>query len=225
MKASELIYESAKNKKIPSAKKEINYSFADGKEEGTCFICGRSTHKGFPKKEILKPTFTDYQYCINRQSDIVCECCSFCLSFSELRNYSIFATSNVFEHPSLSRCKELILHNTETPFILCIAVSGQKWLHIKSTVNYNSENIIVNLEENKISLNRKEFAFLLKKIEELYTFGFTKEEIKKLKFNSTKILNFGIKRFEQIFKEVEKYKKTKLLELCCYLAQKEENDL
>lgn len=225
MNATELIYKSAKEKKIITPKgKEIYYDFKDGTEIGNCYICGRYTEKGFKKKKIIKPTFTDQQYCSARNSDTVCEYCSFCLSFSELRNYGIFATETTLIHPDIEQYTDIILNNKETPFILCIPTSGQKWLHIKSTVNYQADNISVNLEEQTILFNRSEFSYLFYELDKLYNsdFKFTKDEIEKLEFNSSKILNYGISNYKKMMEKLEKYKGTLLMKLCVYLLKKKE---
>ncbi len=223
MNPTKLIYKAAKGKTITTPKgKSIFYDFKVGDKEGHCYICGRHTVKGFDKKKIIKPTFTDQQYCNARDSDIVCEYCSFCLSFSELRNYGIFATETTLIHPDIERYTDIILNNKETPFILCIPTSGQKWLHIKSKVNYQTDNIAVNLEEQTILFNRSEFSYLFYELDKLYNsdFKFTKDEIETLEFNSSKILKYGLSNYQEMLEKLEKYKGTSLMKLCVYLLKK-----
>lgn len=223
MNPTKLIYKAGKGKTITTPKgKTIFYDFKDGNKEGYCYICGRHTTKGFDKKKIIKPTFTDQQYCNARDSDIVCEYCSFCLSFSELRNYGIFATETKLIHPDTGQYVDIILRNKETPFVLCIPTSGQKWLHIKAEVNYETEKMAVNLEEQTILFNRSEFSYLFQELDGLYNsdFKFTKDEIEKLEFNSSKILEYGLCNYEKMMGKLGKYKGTSLMKLCVYLLKK-----
>lgn len=224
---TELIYKSFKNKIIISDKgKELDYSFEDGEIEGECYLCGRYTTKGFEKKKVIKPTFADQELAVNKLSKVVCECCAFSLNFSSLRNYGIFATEETAEHPNLKRFKELILRNDTTPFILCIPTSGQKWISLRTNINYGSENMIVTLENEKIKINRKAFKELIEDVEKLYNLGFTKKEIGSLELNSSKVLKIGINTAIETIKKIEKHKGKGVLKLAVHLAQKEEeNDL
>lgn len=223
MKATELIYKATKGKTITTPKgKTISYHFEDGDKKGYCYICGRYTEKGFEKKKIIKPTFTDQQYCNMKSSDVVCEYCSFCLNFSELRNYGIFATETNFIHPDIEQYTDIILNNKEVPFVLCIPTSGQKWLHIKTEVNYEANKMVINFEEQKILFHRSEFSYLYHELDKLYNsdFKFTKDEIETLEFNSSKILKYGLSNYQEMLEKLEKYKGTSLMKLCIYLLKK-----
>lgn len=225
MHPTELIYKNAVNRKIHTPKGvEVDYSFQEGQEEGNCYICNRKTTKGKKKNEVIKNTFTNQELCLNRISDIVCEYCSFYLNFSQMRNYAIFATESEFRHPAISDFKNIIINLPKEQFIICIPTSGQKWIALFSKVNFSDEFIQVSLETNVIKFRKKDFFYLMNKVEEVYNseFKLTKEEIKTLEFNSSKILKMGLDRYKKIISDLEKYKNTKLMELCCVLAQKEE---
>lgn len=228
MNTTELIYSTLSNKSINiktnNTLKTINYSFETEREKGNCFLCNSYTENGFPLKKVIKPTFTNSNIAKNKNSNIICEACSFCLSKQELRNYGLFVTKNSFMHPTLKEFKNLIINNKIVPFVMYIPISGKKWILLKSDVNYNTERFTVMLEEEKIFVDRKQFSFLIKQIEQLYNSktNFTKKEIVSLNFDTAKILKFGTENFYKIYSKIEKFKNTKLLKLCCHLAQKEE---
>lgn len=228
MNATKLIYSTLSNRstsiKSNNDFKVINYCFEAGKEKGNCYLCNSYTEKGFSVKKVIKPTFTNLDIAKNRNSNVICEACSFCLSKQELRNYGLFVTQSSFMHPSLKEFKNLILNNKAVPFLMYIPTSGKKWILLKSDVNYNAERFTIMLEEEKIFVDRKQFSFLIEQIEKLYNSktNFTKKEIVSLNFDTTKILKFGTENFYKIYSKIEKFKNTKLLKLCCHLAQKEE---
>lgn len=213
----------AKNKLIKINDKELDYEFYDGDEKGECLICGIKTEKGFKRKDVIKQTFTNWQDCKNKESDVVCENCSFPLYYKTFRYYSIYADKNKCFHPILKEFKETIL-NAEPPFIFCIAVSGQKHIFLKSKVATSTSKMCVNLEETPIYFSKNEFIYLMEKVEFLYNHEckFTKEEIKTFNFAQHKIINYGIDNFMNLMYELEKYRNSKLLELCVHIAQKKE---
>lgn len=228
MNATKLIYSTLSNKSINiktnNDLKTINYCFEAGKEKGNCYLCNSYTEKGFFVKKVIKPTFTNSDLAKDKNSNVICEACSFCLSKQELRSYGLFVTSNSFIHPTLKEFKKIILTNKVSPFVMHIPTSGKKWILLKSDVNYNTEHFTVMLEEEKIFVDRKQFSFLIEQIEKLYNLktDFTKKEIASFNFDTTKILKFGTENFYKIYSKIEKFKNTKLLKLCCHLAQKEE---
>ena len=223
-KATEIIYNAFKNKVIATTK-DNDYTFEDGDIQGSCYLCNRETTKGFKKKDMIKPTFVDQEISKNRNSDVICECCAFALSFTSLRNYAIYASENSAEHPNLQSCKEIILDKEkETPFVLCIPTSGQKWLSIKAKVNLNNENIIVRFENDDVFVNVDLFKTLIDDIELLLKLDFTKTEILSLNLNSSKVMKSN--KIHEILKTVsrlELYKNKKIYKLAVHLAQKGED--
>ena len=224
MHPSHLIYK-ASNTIQKVNDKEIDYTFQAGEVSGDCLVCGQYTEKGFSKKGVIKPTFNNWQDCKMKNSLVVCEKCTFAAKFKTFRNYSFYADETSFKHCILKEFKDVIL-NAKPPFVFCIAVSGQKHIWLKSKVCTNANNFVVNLEETQIKFKKKEFIFLMDKVEYLYNHEckFTKDEIKKLEFNSSKILKFGIDNYMYLMIELEQYKESKLLELCVHIAQKNESE-
>jgi CRISPR type IV-associated protein Csf1 len=185
-----------------------------------CWLCGgRTEGKGQPVKKAIKPTFTDRDKARGARSQSVCAGCAFCLSHLSLRNYSILATEDELKHPSRPEIRGLLLEPPEPPFVMCIAVSGQKWLHFRSQVAYSRDGYPVQYEETRVCVERPVLARWLEYIETLYTV-FTKAEILTGSYNQNRIREFGIARFQEAEAQVAPHRGTRLFDLVVFVAQK-----
>ena len=200
MKPTELIYLAAKatGDQIVN-EKPVKYEWSAGiisAKDKQCYLCGKEITEGFPRKTVIKPTFTDVPYARAPRSQTVCAECTFCLSNKPLRMYSILASPNQLKHPIRGEWRDTLLNPPEPPFVLVLATSGQKWLHFKGRVNFKRDDYWILLEEMVIQVNRAKLANLLLVIEQLYT-TFTKDEIRTGNYNVSRIKVFGIDRWEQ----------------------------
>lgn len=222
---TELVYKHFKGQKFSKFKndgKEVIFDFTDfkhGESEGECFICGNFSNKGISTKIAIKKTFTDFSYCKNKKSDIVCEWCYFATSYKTLRMYGIFCNK---DYGTLivnqSDYKDIILNNNITPFIICVPSSGQKWLHYKAPVNTDINCLKVQFEDNVIYCTKKEFNKTLIIIEYLLDNKITKSEILTGIYNHSKIIKLGVDNFKKIEDRLKQIRKTNFLELCVKLA-------
>lgn len=241
--AVKLIYEAAKRTPVvmtPSGKK-VEYSFEVGNLKGRCWLCGCETEAGFPKKKIIKPTFTDHDVSRTPGSEIVCEHCAWALSRRELRNYSILATPKGLDHPSRPEIREALLNPPEPPFVFCITKSGQKWLHIKSEIAYEREEFPVFLEgvefkrdaktgENisymsNIYIRPATIRKLLPIMDQLYAGGFNKWEISTGEYFLTRVMEFGFDRKEELDEEIAPYRGRPEFYLALLVADKEKAEV
>jgi CRISPR type IV-associated protein Csf1 len=191
-------------------------------KDDKCWLCGGETGgQGQPTKKAIKPTFTDIDRARCSTSQTICSGCAFCLSRSELRNYSILATTEGLRHPARAEIRDLLLEPPEPPFVLCIAVSGQKWVHFKSHVAYSQDGYPVQMEETRIYVDRGELRKILGLVERLYMV-FSKEEIKSGQYNQNRIKQFGLRSFLELEKEVAVYRGQRLFDLAVFVAQKQE---
>jgi len=226
--ATQLIHQAALNNEtvvVPSGK-QVKYSPVKSQpvKDIICWLCGGETDgQGVPVKKAIKPTFTDHPYARGQGSSSICEACAFCLSYREMRNYSIVATEKKLLHPSRAELKEILLSPPEPPFVICIAVSGQKWVHFKSEVNYDKQQFLVNFEEQRLPVIPEELKFYLELIEALYL-GFTKDEIKTGNYGSHRIRQFGIKKWHALEQQVKKIRRIPLFGLALFIAQKKEEE-
>ena len=189
--------------------------------DARCWLCGGKTNgKGQPVKKVIKLTFTDCDKARGPHgSQSVCSGCVFCLSFMSLRNYSIVATENGLLHPSRPEMRELLLTPPEPPFVFCVAVSGQKWVHFRAQIAYFRDGYPVQMEETRICMERKVFREWLNTVELLYTV-FSKEEIRTGNYNQNRIKKFGLLRFQVVEALVAPHRGTRLFDLAVFVAQK-----
>jgi len=249
--STKLIYLAAQMKKgaiLSPMGKEIKYSrlwdepdhggLTEWENPQRCFLCGGLDFYRSDKDKTIKETFTDHGYAKAPKNYEVCEACTWALSHRTLRNYSIFASHAVlpkvhwdFKHPSRAEIQQLLLHGFEgNQWLLCIAVSGQKWLHFKTPMNYKpyatekKGNYAVLLEEQIVPVIPKLFAEWTKKVEEAYALGFNKELILKGGYTSNHIKKIGLKQFEAMEFDFAQWRKHRMFELVVFLAQKEKEE-
>lgn len=206
--------------------KEINYTFESYPEarDDYCWLCGGETGGiGTLRKKTIKDSFTDIQSARYLTSESICPGCSFCLSHMSLRNYSIFATPLGLFHPTRPEMKEIILNIPITPFLFCIAESGQRWLHYRSKINFSEKDFYVRLEDIEIRVIPEKFREIIDIVENLYEV-FSKEEIRSGRFSQERIRKFGIERFSEVEERLNVLKRQewKMAQLAIFLSQKKE---
>lgn len=194
-------------------------------EDTRCWLCGGDTNgQGMSTKKAIKPTFTNHDAARAPVSKSVCMGCAFCLSPRELRNYSILATEQGLKHPTRPEIRDILLGPPEPPFVLCLAVSGQKHLHFRAAIAYSRDDFSVQLEEVRTYVDRNFLPELLEWIEQLYTV-FTKEEIKIGQYSQNRIKQLGINKFLELEKRAGLHRGRRLFDLAVFVAQKREVDL
>ncbi len=188
--------------------------------DARCWLCGGPTGgQGRPKKKAILDTFNDRDHARSLVSQSICPGCAFCLSHTTLRNYSILATEEGLRHPGRAEIRGLLLEPPEPPFVLCIAVSGQKWLHFRAQVAYSRDGYPAQMEETRICIERPVLARWLDAIERLYTV-FTKAEILSGQYSQNRIRKFGLQRFQLVEGRVASHRGTRLFDLAVFVAQK-----
>lgn len=188
----------------------------------SCWLCGGVTSgHGQPVKKAIKPTFTNVDMSRASASKSVCPGCVFCLSFRELRNYSILATGKGLKHPTRPEMRDWLLSPPEPPFVLCVAVSGQKHLTFRAQVAYSRDGYPVQYEETPVYIDRPALAMMLDLIEQLYAV-FTKAEILSGQYGQSRIRQFGLGEFQRIEVDLAPYRGSRLFDLSVFVAQKQE---
>ena len=190
--------------------------------DARCWLCGGTTgERGLPVKKAIKDTFTDRDKARWPASRSVCQGCVFCLSFLSLRNYSILATADELRHPGRAEIRDLLLSPPEPPFVLCIAVSGQKWIHFRAKVAYSRDGYPVQLEETPVCVERPILREWLEVVERLYTI-FTKAEILSGNYGQNRIRQFGLAEFQELEALISRHRGTRLFDLAVFVSQKQE---
>lgn len=211
---------------IQLANKTIECQDIDATEvpDSTCWLCGGKTENlGISVNKGIKDTFTDQDVAYNMQSQSLCQGCTFCLGSRALRNYSVFATIDRLHHPSRSELHDILLNPPTPPFLLTIAVSGQKHLSFKAHIAYSNKTFPILLEEMLIFVNPQELAALIEPIEILYT-EFSKAEIESGNYNQARIKKFGIKRWEELESQISPQRGRRLFKLAVFIARREVNE-
>lgn len=229
--ASQLIRQAAlktKQLELQGAKgvKVIDYADPplESVPDSTCWLCGGEIDngRGMPTKKAIKPTFTDHPYARGHGSSSVCAGCAFCLSTRELRNYSILATAaGELQHPSRAKWREILTNPPEPPFVMCLAVSGQKHLSFKAPVNLDRNHFTILLEEREIFVIPERIEQAIGVIEALYSY-FTKDEIATGRYNQHRIRECGLARWERLETDAEAWRGRPLFDLAIFVAQKRE---
>ena len=222
MTASQLIRLAAlRTGRIEMREKVIEYAdppLEDVKDR-VCWLCGGETDgKGLPVKKAIKSKFTDHPFARAQGSSSVCSGCVFCLSARELRNYSILATDKLF-HPMRAEWRQILVSPPVPPFVMCLAVSGQKHLTFKAPVNLERERYVVMLEERPVGVVPYELEQLVVLVEALYAW-FTKDEILTGRYGQHRIKECGLARWEQLERQAGAWRGRVLFELALFVAQK-----
>ena len=225
MTASQLIRRAAlKTKQIKMREKVIEYSDPPLEDvpDKTCWLCGGETGgKGLPTKKAIKPTFTDHSHARAQWSGSICPGCAFCLSARELRNYSILATENQLSHPTRAEWREILINPPAPPFVMCLAVSGQKHLTFKAPVNLDKHRFTVMLEERPVYVMPGRLNSCIEAVEGLYVY-FSKAEISTGRYSQHRIKECGLKKWEELEARTECWRGRPLFELTLFVAQRRE---
>lgn len=225
MTATQLIRQAAlKTARIEMREKVIEYADPplEDVSDAICWLCGGETDgKGLPTKKAIKPTFTDHPHARAQWSNSICPDCAFCLSARELRNYSTLATAERLSHPTRAEWREILINPPAPPFIMCLAVSGQKHLTFKAPVNLDRERFTVLLEERPVYVNPDRLAQCIEAVEALYSY-FSKDEILTGRYGQHKIKECGLAKWEQLEARVEDWRGRPLFDLAVFVAQKRE---
>jgi len=192
-------------------------------EDQICWLCGGEVagNQGMPTKKAIKPTFTDHPYARCQASVSICAGCAFCLSARELRNYSILATSTRLQHPFRSQWRDILIHPPEPPFVMCLAVSGQKHLSFKAPVNLDQRRFTVMLEERAVHVIPTKLKYCIEAVEDLYVW-FSKDEIATGRYSQHKIKECSLRRWEDLEIVVAGWREMPLFDLALFVAQKRE---
>lgn len=216
----------------PNGKVIRVHELAQGGEEGECRLCASETTSGFVWSRVSKKTFTDHDICARPESSVVCEFCVWALGWtpglvvgqgglSTFRLYSVYATSSGVELPSRARWREVLTAAPQEEYLACIAVSGKKWLHIKSRVERPAEYWSVMLEERRVILHPVVLRRVLADFEALYA-GFPKAQIENGEYNPSFISKFGVEAFDRLERRLKVFRGTDLFQVVAFVAQRPE---
>jgi len=206
----------------PSGKSVVYQPLVEGWLRGRCYLCG-AVATGKPKGKVIKDTFTDQSWAKAPDSDVVCDYCAWALSYKfDTRNYSMYARGDKLDLLSRPQIRSLLISQPDPPYVLLVAVSGQKWLHFKGHVGYSREQWDLMLEERRTLVRPSVFACVLQVFERLYQGGHTKEEILSASYQGHRIQTYGIADWEKDEAVIGPFRGSRLLDVVAFVAQKGE---
>ena len=195
-----------------------------GEATGLCCICGQKSF-GLPFQQWVRPTFTDWDKILH--GDIICQRCQF--AFEEqsillaeklgkdkpqrMRNYSHFVVSGQWVPLSKSEKSRMVEILRGEFDLAVIAVSGQKHILFRAVPR------IVQYEEQRLH-DLPTALRLLGPVTEMYTAGFSKQEIASGRYHPEKLIAFP--KWYELERELRPHRGSLAFEMAIFLAQREE---
>ena len=205
--------------------------FEIGNANKRCWLCGGQAFNPMPRKEFVKPTFTDHDKVACPDSGVVCGACVFCHDErSELlaslvgkekpqrmRNYSHCVLCGEWiplSKGNKSRMADLLM---QRPELVIIALSGQKHLIFRAQPGWWQ------IEEQSVLPFPGKLQGLLEIIESLYI-GFSKTEIEAGNYKQHRIRKFGLPQWWALESQVKPERGGLPFQLALFLAQKKKGE-
>ena len=205
--------------------KVIEYSVPDFQDvpDERCWMCAGVTNgQGLLVADRITEMFSDVHLMRWKESKSLCMACAGLQKQRPFRLYSMLATEDGVRHLARASWAEILTNPPEPPWAACLAVSGQKHLFYKTQVNYQNKIVYVQMEDLGIRFDPGELAVLLGAVENLYRI-FTKDEISTGYYSSRRVLQYGMREFEQDEWHVKHYRGERLLNLAVWIARRDED--
>lgn len=180
-----------------------------------CWLCGGPTHGvGWPWKTAITPTFTNHNNAAALASRTLCQPCVAMQSKEtweayvaarpdaglktghavSWRCYSHAFHQHGHECPSRAAWREWLLDPPAPPFLFALAVSAQKHIIFRAPVAHDRTLYPVQLEEDTVWIDGREFATCLHAFEVLYGLGFSKDQILSGHYHPAQAIKVGVRR-------------------------------
>lgn len=219
--------------------KHLKYSFETVECGEVCKMCGKGIRKGVLQKDIIKSTFTDYQY-LRYDSRYLCpECCALIgritlgdNGLTWLRNFSFIATEDSFRVLKREKLLSTLINPPDPPFVLCITYSNKKHISFKSRIQLSNKVYSVFTDKGEVEIAPHNITELLKILISWYTVlpdkqntkqqptWLTKGEILNGGKNYKNINAYGLGRYQEENLFIEQYRETSLLKLLTFALNK-----
>lgn len=217
----------------------------------SCWLCGGDTDgEGHSIKSIIGAAFTDTTIARNNNSKTVCYQCAAlmkkdawvvaCEKFNLPPHFPVkddkkpflsnwMFSSHVFsvgkwERPERNEVRSHLLNPPKPPFVMVFSLVGKKHVIFKSEINTNNDVFFVNVDENKILVDRVVFETILKEFEYAYNMGFSKDSLVTGNYNQAAAMKVGISTLREIEVLMREYRMREpdMLFLAGFCAQKYE---
>jgi hypothetical protein len=153
---------------------------------------------------------------------------------NSLRNYSFLCTEKELIFLKREDVLQTILNIQNIPFIIGVSYSFKKHISFKTQIQYSNKDFIVFTDKGKVNIKIQDILILLPIIQAWYTVQpdkintstkptfFSKEDILNGTNNLKKIEDYGLEKYYQENKIIEKYRKTMFLDLLVHILNKKE---
>lgn len=205
----ELIYKTKNADGNDIVKTVVTKTYPVNKKNFICRICGKNNKEGVDIYKIVSSNFTDWQYV----GEYACELCAAMFS---LYFYSYIQDKNEIRLLNIREMAEEIQKPQRAPFKIVISISQKKHLFYKAVTNQNSDNFIVNLEEEQIYCNRYKLRDLFIFVENLQALGESKKNISNGIIKCEILMQIGLKGLQYLHTEL----KGRQIHIVLYLSQK-----
>lgn len=169
-----------------------------------CWLCGgEAGSEPWHRPTAIAPTFTNHNLAAEPTSDSVCQACMAvssgetwaryvaahpehglkCSHPLSWRTYSHAVTLTGAEHPNRARWRALLLDPPQPPFLFVLSESSQKHLLFRSRVSFDRDRFVMQVEEDRVWVERAAFAECLHRFEALLEQGCRREEIVSGRYN------------------------------------------
>ncbi len=187
-----------------------------------CWMCaGETRGRGILVADRITDMFSDVHHMKLPESKSLCEACYGLQSQRRFRFYSTLATEDGVRHLARDSWAEILTSPPPPPWAALLATSGQKHLFFKTRINHDNGRVYVQMEDLGIEFPPAELSELLTIVERMYTI-FTKAEIESGNYDSRRILQYGMGKFDADEREVARYRGGRLLTLAVWIARKDE---
>lgn len=177
---------------------------------GPCWLCGSmvAEGEGWRLKDFLTPTFTNHTLAAAPSSDTVCQPCvylgsgeswrAYCASRPEMglkavhplswRSYSHVFAPGMHACPARAEWRRWLLEPPPPPFVFVLTETGKKHVIYRALASYDRDRYWLQVEEDRVLIDRVLFAPVLERFEALLMAGFTREEVRSGVYSQGRLL-------------------------------------
>lgn len=223
-----------------------------GQDDACWLCGGPTNGVGWPRKQALAVTFCDHNKAARMDSETVCQACAatsksaawqqYCAAYPERGLWSHFPDkdngkaprdcnwlyfSHLFspgwhETPSRARWREILLNPPEPPFLMIMAINGQKQLVFRGRVSQSRDAFWVQADDTRVLVRPERFRECLGAFESLYHAGFSKDSIVSGEYHSGQLAKTGLSAWKPLEDAIRPWRQSDpgLLLLCHHCAQR-----
>lgn len=198
-----------------------------GSSTGVCRACG-AEGIGLPFCDWVRDTFNDHDKL--RPGAIICHACLFCFEEAStllaertgkdkpqrMRNYSHFVINGEWFPLTKGEKRRMVEMMRRKPDAVVIAVSGQKHILFRARPGWWQ------IEERTVLPFPGVLWPLLDVVEQLYSGGFSKEELETGRYSQHRMMQFGLAGFMNLEARLRPHRGALPLQFALFLAQKME---